>query len=74
MLEPLNIRNLALRIDGEGNVTLDIQVGEQWRRVIRTFHAGYTHYCCGRAALEIGEGTKDVTAEYRELGGDSDEF
>lgn len=72
MLEPLDIRNLSLRIDSEDVVTLDIQVGEQWRRVIRTFHAGYTHYCCGRASLEIGEGTKDVTAEYRELEGDEE--
>jgi hypothetical protein len=66
MLEPLDIKCLSLRIDSENVVTLDIQVGEQWRRVIKTFHAGYTHWNVSRGALEIGNGTSDVTAEYQE--------
>ncbi len=64
--EPMDIKNISLRIDSEGVVTLDIQVGEQWRRVIKTFHAGYTHWNVGRMALEIGDGTTDVTDEYQE--------
>lgn len=70
MPEPLDIKTISLRIDSEGIVTLDIQVGEQWRRVIRTFHAGYTHYNVGRMALEIGDGTEDVTSEYQSQEGE----
>lgn len=67
MPEPLDIHSLWLRIDSENSVTLDIQVGEQWRRVIRTCHAGLTSEYLSRGWLEVGSGVIDVTAEYQEL-------
>jgi hypothetical protein len=62
--EPMDIRGIQLTIDADNDVKLDLWVGNQWRRVIRSYHAGYTSHFVSRLALEIGEETTDVTAEY----------
>jgi len=66
MTELINLRTIHLRIDSEGHTIVDIQVGEQWRRVIKTFHSDYTDYYAGGLALVVDDETKDVTAEYQE--------
>ena len=60
----IDIACVHLTIDPDGIITLDIQVGDQWRRVLRAFHAGYTDYYLSGGSLELGGATKDVTSEY----------